>query len=229
VSQEESNTANPVNQPISYIAIEGVIGAGKTSIAELLAKKLNARLILERYEDNPYLEKFYSSPREYAFRTQIYFLLERYTQLQELRQKELFESYIVCDYIFEKDKIFAYMNLNDDELKLYELIVQNLDRNIVPPDLVIYLQFSVPKLLKNIKKRNREYEKEITEEYIDDLNDAYNYFFSRYRNSKVMIVNCEEADFVNNEQDFENLVYEVFKNDRGAVEYYNPALRKTAL
>jgi len=217
------------NFPINYIAIEGVIGAGKTSIAALLSERLNSRLILENFEDNPYLEKFYEKPSEYAFRTQIFFLIERYTQLQQLHQKELFDSYIISDYIFEKDKIFAYMNLNDDELKLYEQIVQTLDRNIVPPDLVIYLQSSVPRLMKNIKQRNREIEKNMSEHYIENLNDAYNYFFSRYRNSRVMVVNCEEADFVNSSSDFENLVDEIFKADRAAVEYYNPSLRKTAL
>ena len=217
------------NYPINYIAIEGVIGAGKTSIAALLSERLNSRLILENFEDNPYLEKFYEKPSEYAFRTQIFFLIERYTQLQQLHQKELFDSYIISDYIFEKDKIFAYMNLNDDELKLYEQIVQTLDRNIVPPDLVIYLQSSVPRLMKNIKTRNREIEKNMSEHYIENLNDAYNYFFSRFRTSRVMVVNCEEADFVNSPADFENLVDEIFKADRAAVEYYNPSLRKTAL
>jgi deoxyguanosine kinase len=217
------------NFPINYIAIEGVIGAGKTSIATMLSKRLKSRLILENFEENPYLEKFYEKPSEYAFRTQIFFLIERYTQLQQLHQKELFDSYIISDYIFEKDKIFAYMNLNDNELKLYEQIVQTLDRNIVPPDLVIYLQSSVPRLMKNIRSRNREIEKNMTEKYIENLNEAYNYFFSRYRNSRVMVVNCEEADFVNTPADFENLVDEIFKADRAAVEYYNPSIRKKAL
>jgi deoxyadenosine/deoxycytidine kinase len=220
---------NENNAPISYIAIEGVIGAGKTSVASMLADRLSAKLILERFDDNPYLEKFYSNKEEYAFRTQMFFLLERYHQLQELNQKNLFESYIVSDYIFEKDKIFAYLNLNDDDLKTYEHVVQSLDRNIVQPDLVVYLQSSVERLMRNIRLRNRQVETEITEDYIDNLNDAYNYFFSRYKSTKVMIVNCEEADFVNNRADFENLVNEIFKTERGAVEYYNPALRKTAL
>lgn len=215
--------------PINYIAVEGVIGAGKTSIASLLADRLTAKLILEDFENNPYLAKFYEKPSEYAFRTQIFFLIERYTQLQQLHQKELFDSYIISDYLFEKDKIFAYMNLSDDELKLYENIVQSLDRNIVSPDLVIYLQSSVPRLMKNITKRSREIEKNLTQKYIENLNDAYTYFFSRYRNSRVMVVNCDEADFINNAADFENLVEEIFKTDRAAVEYYNPSIRRTAL
>jgi deoxyadenosine/deoxycytidine kinase len=224
----EVRNENINSSTISYIAVEGVIGAGKTSIAEMLSERLHARLILEKFENNPYLEKFYSNPQEYAFRTQIFFLLERFSQLQEINQENLFESFTVSDYIFEKDKIFAYMNLNDEELKTYEILVQNLDRNIVQPDLVIYLQSTVERLMKNIRLRNRPVEKDISEAYIENLNDAYNYFFSRYKNSKVMIVNCEDADFVNSRSDFENLLNEIFKSDRGAVEYYNPSLRKTA-
>lgn len=216
------------NNPINYIAVEGVIGAGKTELATLLSQRLNGKLILENYEENPYLEKFYSNPPDYAFRAQIFFLVERFTQLQKLHQKELFESYIVSDYIFEKDKIFAYMNLSDDELKIYEIITASFDRNIVQPDLVIYLQSTDEKLMSNIRQRNREIEKEITEEYVSDLNEAYNYFFSRYKGSRVMIVNCEEIDFVNNRIDFDNLVTEIFKEERSAVEYYNPSLRKAA-
>lgn len=216
------------NSQISYIAIEGVIGAGKTSVASRLAERLNAKLILESFEDNPFLEKFYANHGAYAFRTQMFFLIERFTQLQELHQKELFQNYYVSDYIFEKDKIFAYLNLNDDELKIYEQVVQALDRNVVMPDLVVYLQSSVERLMANIRQRDRNIEKEISVEYIENLNEAYNYFFSRYKNSKVMIVNCEEADFVNSSADFDDLVNEIFKTERGAIEYYNPSLRKTA-
>ena len=221
-------SGNLNNSQICYIAIEGVIGAGKTSVARLLAKKLNARLILENFEENPFLEKFYMEPGKYAFRTQIFFLLERYNHLKQLQQKDLFTEYIVSDYIFEKDKIFAYLNLDDEELKTYEMVTQALDRNIVMPDLVVYLQSSAERLMSNIKKRGRRIEKEIDESYIDNLNDAYNYFFSRYKGSKVMIVNCEDSDFINNPSDFENLFAEIFKSERGAVEYYNPSLRKTA-
>jgi len=219
---------NYSNSGLSYIAIEGVIGAGKTSVARMLSEKLNAKLILENFEDNPFLEKFYIDPSKYAFRTQMFFLLERYTQLQEVHQKELFQNFVVSDYIFEKDKIFAYLNLSDDELKIYEHVVQGLDKGIVVPDLVIYLQSSVERLMQNIKRRDREIEKEISEEYISSLNEAYNYFFSRYKASKIMIVNCEEIDFVNNLSDFDELVNEIFKTDLSAVKYYNPALRKAA-
>ncbi len=219
---------NYSNSGLSYIAIEGVIGAGKTSVALMLSEKLNAKLILENFEDNPFLEKFYVDPSKYAFRTQMFFLLERYTQLQEVHQKELFQNFVVSDYIFEKDKIFAYLNLSDDELKIYEQVVQGLDKGIVVPDLVIYLQSPVERLMQNIKRRDREIEKEISEDYISSLNEAYNYFFSRYKASKIMIVNCEEIDFVNNRSDFDDLVNEIFNTDLSAVKYYNPALRKAA-
>ena len=221
-------TGNYNNSGLSYIAVEGVIGAGKTSIAQMLASRLNAKLILENFEDNPFLEKFYIKPEDYAFRTQMFFLLERYTQLQDVHQKELFQNFVISDYIFEKDKIFAYLNLSDDELKIYEHVVTGLDKGIVVPDLVIYLQSSVERLMANIRKRSREIEKEISEDYISSLNVAYNYFFSRYKATKIMIVNCEETDFVNNPADFDELVNEIFKSDLSAVKYYNPSLRKAA-
>ena len=217
-----------LNNSISYIAIEGVIGAGKTSIAAMLAERLNAKLILENFEENPFLERFYENPEEYAFRTQMFFLIERYSQLKQMHQKELFQTHIVSDYIFEKDKIFAYMNLSDDELKVYEQVVQALDRNIPAPDLVIYLQSSHERLMSNIRKRDRKVERNLNGEYIENLNEAYNYFFSRYKAARVMIVNCDEVDFVNNPGDFEGLLNEIFAPDASAVKYYNPSLRKTA-
>lgn len=217
------------NLPVSYIAVEGVIGAGKTSLASMLARQLNAKLILESFEDNPYLEKFYSNPGEYAFRTQIFFLLERFSRLRELTQEELFHSHVISDFIFEKDKIFAYLNLNDNELKIYEAVVSVFEKKILLPDLVIYLQAPVPRLMKNIRERDRWIERDLTVKYIEELSEAYNYFFSRYRASRLLIVNCEDIDFVNNRDDFSSLMNEIFKQNRSAVEYYNPGLRKTAI
>ena len=220
---------NPVNnyphklledKKIKYIAVEGVIGVGKTSLAKKLSEKLNAKLILENFEDNPFLEKFYNDPVSYAFHTQMYFLMSRYKQLQEIKQIDMFHDYYVADYIFEKDKIFAYLNLQDDELKLYEKIVTLIEKTIIVPDLIIYLQSNVERLMKNIRHRDREIEKEIKEDYIKDLNEGYNYFFFRYKATKVMIVNSAEIDFVNNEKDFENLIREIFKPEHSAIEYY---------
>lgn len=213
---------------IKYIAIEGVIGAGKTTLAKMLAKKMNANLVLESYEDNPFLEKFYKNPRRYALHTQMYFLMSRYKQLLELRQDDLFHEYIVSDYIFEKDKIFAYLNLADDELELYERMVSFIERNLKKPDLVIYLQSTVERLMANINKRGRAAEKNMSETYISDLNEAYNYFFFRFKASRVMIVNATEMDFVNNVNDFKDLVSEIMKPEHGNIEYFNPSVKKAA-
>lgn len=216
------------DKKIKYIAIEGVIGVGKTSLAKKLSERLNAKLILENFEDNPFLEKFYNDPVSYAFHTQMYFLMSRYKQLQEIKQIDLFHEYYVADYIFEKDKIFAYLNLQDDELKLYEKIVSLIERTIVVPDLIIYLQSNLERLMQNIRHRDRDIEKEIKESYIKDLNEGYNYFFFRYKATKVMIVNSAEIDFVNNEKDFENLIAEILKPEHSAIEYYNPVNVKAA-
>lgn len=216
------------DKKIKYIAIEGVIGVGKTSLAKKLSERLNAKLILENFEDNPFLEKFYNDPVSYAFHTQMYFLMSRYKQLQEIKQIDMFHEYYVADYIFEKDKIFAYLNLQDDELKLYEKIVSLIERTIVVPDLIIYLQSNLERLMQNIRHRDRDIEKEIKEAYIKDLNEGYNYFFFRYKATKVMIVNSAEIDFVNNEKDFENLIAEILKPDHSAIEYYNPVNVKAA-
>lgn len=213
---------------IRYIAIEGVIGVGKTSLARKLADRLGAKLILENFEDNPFLEKFYKDPPRYAFHTQMYFLMSRYKQLQDIRQSDIFHEYTVADYIFEKDKIFAYLNLQDDELKLYEKIVSLIERTIVAPDLIIYLQSSLERILQNINIRGRDIEQSIRKEYLKDLNEGYNYFFFRYKSTKVMIVNSTEIDFVNNQNDFEQLVEQIMKPDHSSMEFYNPAKSGTS-
>lgn len=211
-----------------YLSIEGVIGAGKTSLAKKLAERLNAKLVLESFDDNPFLDKFYKDPARYAFHTQIHFLLSRYRQLLELRQEDLFHENIIADYIFEKDKIFAYLNLRDDELELYEKIVALIERQIRMPDLVIYLQSTVERLMTNIKFRNRPYETEMKEDYIRDLNEGYNYFFFRYRATKILIVDVSEIDFVNNEEDFERLIAEILKSEHPQMEYFNPSFKKVS-
>jgi deoxyadenosine/deoxycytidine kinase len=209
---------------LRHIAIEGVIGAGKTTLTIKLAKFLKARAVLEKFEENPFLEKFYDDIAHYAFQTQIFFLLSRYRQQQELAQTDLFEQTIVSDYMFEKDKIFAYLNLQDDELKLYETLVGLLEKNIPKPDLVVYLQCNVDHLMANIKKRGRKYERNMSKNYIQSLNEAYNYFFFRYKSSPLLIVNAEQIDFVNEEPDFERLAAEILR-PRKIAEYYNPILK----
>jgi deoxyguanosine kinase len=207
---------------IRHIAIEGVIGAGKTSLANKISSILNAKVVLEKFEENPFLQKFYEDPIHYAFQTQIFFLIGRYKQQQELFQADLFHQFLVTDYIFEKDKIFAYLNLADDELKLYESLIGSMEHNIPVPDLVVYIQSSVDRLMTNIKKRGRDIEKNMSTDYIRDLNEAYNYFFFRYKAAPLLIVNATAIDFVNNEHDFEELITEIFRSNKAAVEYYNP-------
>lgn len=207
---------------VRYIAIEGVIGAGKTTLSRMLAERLDAKLVLEKFEENPFLPKFYEDPDHYAFQTQIFFLLSRYKQQQELFQGDLFHSFLVSDYIFDKDKIFAYLTLQDDELRLYETLIGTIEKNIPVPDLVVYLQSGVDRLMANIKMRGRTYEENMSAEYIKDLNDAYNYFFFRYKNAPLLIINATEIDFVNNPEDFEDLMHQIMRKDKAPVEYYNP-------
>ena len=210
---------------IRYIAIEGVIGAGKTTLAKMLTERLQAKLVLEKFEENPFLAKFYEDPDHYAFQTQIFFLLSRYKQQQELFQGDLFYNHLVSDYIFDKDKIFAYLTLQDDELKLYETLVTTIEKNVPTPDLVVYLQSSTDRLMANIKKRGRSFEENMSEEYIKDLNEAYNYFFFRYKSAPLLIINSTEIDFVNEPGDFEDLMEQILRKDKAPVEYYNPKTR----
>lgn len=210
---------------LRHIAIEGVIGVGKTTLANMLGETLSANVVLEKFEENPFLKDFYRDPDRYAFQTQIFFLLTRYKQQRELFQADLFHRFLVTDYIFEKDKIFAYLNLQDEELKLYETLISSIEHSIPTPDIVVYLQSSVPRLMGNIRKRARSYEAELSEQYIKDLNEAYNYFFFRYKATPLLIVNSAEIDFVNNRDQYEDLVREIFRTNRAAVEYYNPPAR----
>ena len=207
---------------IRYVAIEGVIGAGKTSMAMKLTEKIKANLILEEFESNPFLEKFYDDRKRYAFQTQMFFLVNRFKQQQELNQENLFSKFIVSDYIFDKDNIFAYMNLNGEELKLYEALFPLLQRDLRKPDVVIYLQASLDRLMYNIKKRNRKVEKNLSRSYIKELSEAYNNFFFKYNHTPLLIVNSTDIDFVNRENDFDELYNQIFREDRGFIEYFNP-------
>ncbi len=210
------------NDDLKFIAVEGVIGAGKTALAKKLKAKLESKLILEQFEANPFLENFYNDRKRFAFQTQMFFLINRFKQQEELNQDDLFTNYIVCDYIFDKDKIFAYLNLSAEELKLYENVFPLLSRNLRKPDLVIYLQSSIDRLMFNIKKRSRIIERNLTRNYIEELSEAYNHFFFRYNSTPLLIVNSTEIDFVNNEEDFDELFREIFREDRGVTEYFKP-------
>jgi deoxyadenosine/deoxycytidine kinase len=215
-----------VNSNTNFIAVDGVIGAGKTSLAKKIKERLNSKLVLEQFEVNPFLEKFYVDRSRYAFQTQMFFLINRYKQQEELLQEDLFTEHIVSDYLFEKDRIFAYLNLSGEELKLYEGLYPLLARNLRKPDLVVFLQSSVDKLMYNIKKRHRKIERALTRSYIEELSEAYNHFFFRYNTTPLLIVNSTEIDFVNVETDFEELFKQIFREDRGVKEYFNPESKK---
>ncbi|MFH1213291.1 MAG: deoxynucleoside kinase [Candidatus Neomarinimicrobiota bacterium] len=204
-----------------FLVIEGVIGAGKTSLARIMTEKLSARLVLEKFEENPFLEDFYRDPERYAFQTQLYFLLSRYRQQMELKQIDLFTNLLISDYMFAKDKLFATLNLDEKEMSLYTLIAQQLEKELPKPDLVVYLQASTDHLMSNIKKRGRTYEKTITRDYIDSLNQIYNEYFFRYKDSPLIIINTNEIDFVNNESDLNELIQVIRQPITGTV-YYNP-------
>ncbi len=208
-----------------YIAIEGVIGVGKTSLANLLAEKINAKLILEQPDNNPYLKDFYRDPKRYAFQTQLFFLLSRYRQLLNLPQQDLFHKYLVADYLFAKDKIFAFLNLERRDLVLYERVATLMEEELPKPDLVIYLQATTERLIANIKKRKIEYEKNISSEYIKKLNDAYNDFFFRYTETPLLVINTSEIDFVHNEDDLNDLLKQILNPPLG-MKYYVPRTKE---
>ncbi len=207
-----------------YIAIEGAIGVGKTSFAKILSERMSARLVTEKFEENPFLEDFYVDPERYSFQTQLYFLLSRYRQQLELKQVDLFHSLLISDYMFDKDKLFAHLNLNEKELVLYNLVARLLEKEVPKPDLIVFLQASTDRLMANIKKRGRSYEREISREYIESLNQIYNEYFFRYKASPLLIINTNEIDFVHNEDDLNDLLLLLKKPVSGTV-YYNPEQR----
>lgn len=206
-----------------FIAIEGVIGAGKTSLSRLLSQRHNARLVLEEFEDNPFLPKFYEDRARYAFQTQLAFLASRFHQQKSMTSRDLFSDFLISDYLFDKDRIFARLNLSDDELALYDRIYGIMSTIAAKPDLVIFIQCSVDRLLQNIAKRGRSYEKDIAPEYLEELNEAYNHFFHHYDRSPLLVINASEIDFVNNEDHLRYIEEQVFRTPlRSQKTYISP-------
>ena len=203
------------------ISIEGTIGAGKTSLANMVSTDLKAKLILEKFEENPFLKDFYGNQDRYAFQTQLFFLLSRYSQHQDLRQVDIFSKILVSDYMFIKDRLFAALNLNDREMGLYDKVAKILEKDIVYPDLAIFLQADTDKLMSNIKKRGRQYEQDIDWNYIDSLNQVYNEYFFRYDKGPLLIINTNDIDFVNNKDDFKGILNFLNEPIKGR-KYYNP-------
>ncbi len=204
-----------------YLVVEGVIGVGKTSLARLLAERFDARLNLEAVEENPFLAGFYADPARYAFQTQMFFLLSRFRQQQELLQGELFQRRVVGDYHFAKDLIFANITLSDEELALYKQVAGVLAHRVPQPELVIYLQASVESLLERIARRGRRMEKDIEPRYLSTLAEAYNHYFFHYRESPLLVVNTDHVNFVAHPEHFEDLVRRVLTPFEGTL-YYVP-------
>jgi len=205
-----------------YLAVEGVIGVGKTSFARMLAEELKSEMMAEEVFENPFLADFYKNKKRYALQCQLNFLISRYQQQQQLVMRDLFAQKIVSDYLFAKDAIFASVNLNEPELLLYEKIAATLSSEIPKPDLVIYLQASTPTLLERIRKRNFSFEKPIDFDYLELLNKAYDYFFFNYSDTPLLVVKTDNIDFVNNPEHFTDLVSQLKKPINGK-KYYSPA------
>ena len=204
-----------------FIAVEGAIGAGKTSLVNLLGENYGARLILEETESNPFISKFYEDKEAYSFQTQVFFLLSRYKQYMQLAQRDLFNSVVVIDYLFQRDKIFARLNLEDHEYNLYEQIFSLIDLKTPKPDLVIYLQASTEILHERVAKRGRDYEAFIDPDYLDSVNKAFNNFFFYYSETPLLVINTNEIDFVEKKCDLDELIKKINSHKIGR-EYYNP-------
>ena len=208
-----------------YIVVEGPIGVGKTSLVSILAERFGGRKVLEVVEENPFLSSFYQDREKWAFQTQVFFLLSRFRQQQELFQQDLFSSVTVGDYLFAKDRIFASLNLNGNELALYDRVFEALGTRVAKPDLVIYLQARLDVLLQRIKKRGRDFERKFDADYLEQLVKSYNDFFFHYGETPLLVINTSDIDFVNNEADMENLL-QVIRKMRKGTHHYIPLANK---
>lgn len=221
--QDEQNPTLNLNgrQPPAYIAVEGPIGIGKTTLARRLAETFNYEVLLEKPEDNPFLERFYQNQRNAALATQLFFLLQRGQQIQDLRQNDLFAPVRIADFLMQKDRLFARLNLDDDEFHLYEQVYNQLTLDIPKPDLVIYLQAPADVLLSRIQHRGVKFEQQIAKDYLASINEAYSEFFLYYDESPLLIVNAESIDFANRNSDYYQLV-DYLLNIRSGRHYFNP-------
>ena len=205
----------------NYIAVEGVIGVGKTTFAGMLAECLEAELINEEVFENPFLVDYYKNRKRFAFSCQMFFLIARFQQQQQLMTRDLFAQKIVSDYLFDKDSIFASVVLSERELTLYNKVAPVLSENIPKPDLAIYLQASTGVLVKRIRKRNFSFEKSVDYDYLDMLNRAYDYYFFNYSDTPLLVIKTDEIDFVNNPEHFDDIIDQISKPITGK-KYYAP-------
>ncbi|MFZ8989050.1 MAG: deoxynucleoside kinase [Pseudohongiellaceae bacterium] len=216
-----SSGLQDLKQAPRFIAVEGPIGVGKTSLTKRLAETFNYELLLENAEENPFLDRFYQNPRQHALATQLFFLFQRAQQIADSRQSDLFEPVRVSDFLIDKDRLFAELNLEKDEYELYHKVYQHLVIDAPKPDLVIYLQAPTEVLLQRIQKRGIPSEQMIESEYLNQLNRAYTEFFHYYSDSKLLIVNSAEIDLVANDEDYEHLVTYILSLPNGT-HYFNP-------
>ncbi len=214
-------SAPPTTLPHRYIVVEGPIGVGKTTLTKALAKRFSGRTVFEVVDENPFLANFYQDRNKFAFQTQLFFLLSRFKQQQELPQQDLFNQLTVSDYLFAKDRIFASITLDQNELALYERVYEQISPRVQRPDLVIYLQSRLEVLLARIKKRGRDFERKFDPDYLAELSRTYNDFFHRYDETPLLIINTSDLDFVENEADFEELLRAI-SQARSGTRYYQP-------
>ncbi len=207
--------------PPGFVAVEGPIGVGKTTLARRLAETFNYQVLLENADENPFLERFYQNQKNAALATQLFFLFQRSLQIQDLRQSNIFEPVQVSDFLIDKDRLFARITLDDDEYQLYDKVYRQLTIDAPRPDLVIYLQAPVDVLTSRIQNRGIVYEQPIAREYLESINEAYKEFFLYYDQAPLLIVNAEEIDAVNNQSDYEQLV-DYLLNIRSGRHYFNP-------
>jgi deoxyadenosine/deoxycytidine kinase len=210
----------PQDRP-RYIAVEGPIGVGKTTLTQILADRLGGRLVLEPVEENPFLPAFYEDARKNAFQTQLFFLLSRFQQQQQLFQQDLFSQSTVSDYLFAKDRIFAALTLDRNELSLYDRLYEALQPRVVKPDLVVYLQARTEVLAKRIARRGRDFERDLDPAYVEALATAYNDFFFHYDETPLLVVNTSDIDLVASEAEVEALVV-VIRRHRKGIQHYIP-------
>jgi len=208
-----------LNMKYHFITIEGNIGAGKTTLAHLLSKHYNGRLVLEQFADNPFLPKFYENPKLYAFPLELFFMAERYKQLKELiQQKDMFQSVTISDYLFIKCLLFSKINLPEDEFRLYQRLFEIMNQQLVQPDILIYLHAPVNKLQENIRKRKRPYEQNIADEYLFNIQQTYTHYIKQH-NLKTIIVDATNADFLSNEKHLEAIIH-ALDNDYDEGQHY---------
>jgi deoxyadenosine/deoxycytidine kinase len=228
MTEEEKSSseaeANPIaiREDLHYIVIEGVIGAGKTTLGRIIADRFGGRLVTEQFEDNPFLERFYLDRERWAFQTQMSFLASRFKQQSALSGPDLFHKVVVSDYLFDKDRLFAQLNLKGDEMQLYDSLFGMMRTNVQVPDLIVYLQSSTDRLMQNIKQRARPYEQSMERNYIASLNEVYNNFFFTYNRSPVLIINADKIDFVKNREELEEVVRQIATSAHPGTMYFNP-------